>query len=115
MDYLIAPALGYTESEIHRRSADRIVQGCLQNGGIYVKLGQGLAAVNHILPREYIESLSILQVYFYICKTINIKDKKQYNVCNDLWCFQAKHTQVKFIYTRTHKLHTYILFCFIIL
>ncbi|XP_071635405.1 uncharacterized aarF domain-containing protein kinase 5-like [Temnothorax longispinosus] len=61
MDYLIAPVLGYTESEIHRRSADRIVQGCLQNGGIYIKLGQGLAAVNHILPREYVESLSILQ------------------------------------------------------
>lgn len=62
MDYLIAPVIGYTESEIHQRSANRIVQGCLQNGGIYIKLGQGLAAVNHILPKEYIESLSILQV-----------------------------------------------------
>lgn len=61
MDYLIAPLMGYTETEIHRRSADRIVQGCLQNGGIYIKLGQGLAAINHILPKEYIESLSILQ------------------------------------------------------
>lgn len=68
MDYLFAPVIGYTESEIHRRSADRIVQGCLQNGGIYIKLGQGLAAVNHILPREYIESLSILQVHFYYVK-----------------------------------------------
>jgi len=66
MDYLIAPLMGYTETEIHRRSADRIVQGCLQNGGIYIKLGQGLAAINHILPKEYIESLSILQVYFCI-------------------------------------------------
>lgn len=62
MDYLIAPLMGYTETEIHRRSADRIVQGCLQNGGIYVKLGQGLTAINHILPKEYVESLSILQV-----------------------------------------------------
>ncbi|CAL1686188.1 unnamed protein product [Lasius platythorax] len=61
MDYLIAPLMGYTETEIHRRSADRIVQGCLQNGGIYVKLGQGLTAINHILPKEYIESLSVLQ------------------------------------------------------
>ncbi|XP_050459124.1 uncharacterized aarF domain-containing protein kinase 5 [Cataglyphis hispanica] len=61
MDYLIAPLMGYTETEIHRRAANRIVQGCLQNGGIYVKLGQGLAAINHILPKEYIESLSILQ------------------------------------------------------
>lgn len=66
MDYLIAPLMGYTETEIHRRAADRIVQGCLQNGGIYVKLGQGLAAINHILPKEYIESLSILQVHLQI-------------------------------------------------
>lgn len=62
MDYLIAPLIGYTDTEIHRRSADRIVQGCLKNGGIYIKFGQGLAAINHVLPKEYIESLSTLQV-----------------------------------------------------
>ncbi|XP_012228004.2 uncharacterized aarF domain-containing protein kinase 5 isoform X1 [Linepithema humile] len=61
MDYLIAPIMGCTESEIHQRSADRIVQGCLQNGGIYIKLGQGLAAMNNILPKEYTKSLSTLQ------------------------------------------------------
>lgn len=80
MDYLIAPIIGYTESEIHQRSADRIVQGCLQNGGIYIKLGQGLAAVNHILPKEYTESLSILRVHSFIkfYKIIIIKDCKQF-------------------------------------
>ncbi|KAK2584251.1 hypothetical protein KPH14_006662 [Odynerus spinipes] len=61
IDYLVGPLIGYTESEIHQRAADRIVQGCLQNGGIYIKLGQGLAAINHILPKEYITSLTILQ------------------------------------------------------
>ncbi|XP_047345481.1 uncharacterized aarF domain-containing protein kinase 5 isoform X5 [Vespa velutina] len=61
LDYWVAPLMGYTESEIHQRSAHRIVQGCLQNGGIYIKLGQGLAAVNHILPKEYVNSLEILQ------------------------------------------------------
>ncbi|XP_025154045.1 uncharacterized aarF domain-containing protein kinase 5 isoform X2 [Harpegnathos saltator] len=61
MDYLIAPLMGHTYTEIHRRSANRIVQGCLRNGGIYIKLGQGFAAVNHVLPKEYIESLSTLQ------------------------------------------------------
>lgn len=72
MDYLIAPLMGYTETEIHRRSADRIVQGCLKNGGIYIKLGQGLAAINHILPKEYIESLSILQVYAFISHDFSV-------------------------------------------
>ncbi|XP_014483978.1 PREDICTED: uncharacterized aarF domain-containing protein kinase 5 [Dinoponera quadriceps] len=61
MDYLIAPLMGYTTTEIHRRCANRIVQGCLENGGIYIKLGQGFAAVNHVLPKEYVESLSVLQ------------------------------------------------------
>ncbi|XP_026826614.1 uncharacterized aarF domain-containing protein kinase 5 isoform X2 [Ooceraea biroi] len=61
MDYLIGPIIGYTDSEIHQRSADRLVHGCMQNGGIYIKVGQGLAAVNHILPKEYIETLSALQ------------------------------------------------------
>ncbi|XP_020295011.1 uncharacterized aarF domain-containing protein kinase 5 isoform X1 [Pseudomyrmex gracilis] len=61
LDYLIAPVMGYTDSEIHERSADRIVEGCLRNGGIYIKVGQGLAAINHILPKEYTERLSLLQ------------------------------------------------------
>ncbi|KAI4500060.1 hypothetical protein M0802_004930 [Mischocyttarus mexicanus] len=61
IDYWVAPLMGHTESEIHQRAADRIVQGCLKNGGIYIKLGQGLGAVNHILPKEYVNSLEILQ------------------------------------------------------
>lgn len=45
----------------HQRAADRIVVGAIENGGIYVKLGQGLACFNHILPREYTETLPVLQ------------------------------------------------------
>lgn len=44
----------------HQRAADRILHGCLSNGGLYVKMGQGLVSMNHILPREYTETLSIL-------------------------------------------------------
>lgn len=46
---------------VHQRAADRILEGCLQNGGLYVKLGQGLVSLNHILPREYIDTLISLQ------------------------------------------------------
>ncbi|XP_064598910.1 uncharacterized aarF domain-containing protein kinase 5-like isoform X2 [Liolophura sinensis] len=45
----------------HKRAAQRILAGCLANGGLYVKLGQGLNAMNHILPREYIDTLVVLQ------------------------------------------------------
>ncbi len=46
---------------VHQRSASRILQGCLKNGGLYVKLGQGLVSMNHILPKEYTSTLEVLQ------------------------------------------------------
>ncbi|CAG5116393.1 unnamed protein product [Candidula unifasciata] len=45
----------------HQRAADRILVGCLKNGGIYIKLGQGLVSMNHILPVEYTRTLVVLQ------------------------------------------------------
>lgn len=45
----------------HQRSAERILKGCLQNGGLYVKLGQGLVSMNHVLPKEYVDTLKALQ------------------------------------------------------
>ena len=47
-------------SECHARSADRILHGCLRNGGLYIKLGQGLVAMNHILPKQYLQTLEVL-------------------------------------------------------
>lgn len=44
----------------HQRSADRIVAGALRNGGLYIKLGQGLSTFNHILPRQYTDTLKSL-------------------------------------------------------
>lgn len=45
----------------HQRSADRIVAGALRNGGLYIKLGQGLGSFNQVLPRQYIDTLKSLQ------------------------------------------------------
>ncbi|KAL3860525.1 hypothetical protein ACJMK2_010643 [Sinanodonta woodiana] len=45
----------------HKRAAERLLMGCLQNGGLYIKLGQGLVSMNHVLPKEYVETLVILQ------------------------------------------------------
>lgn len=57
-----APNYDVMMSTVHQRCANRILDGCLQNGGIYIKLGQGLVSLSHILPLEYIESLKVLQV-----------------------------------------------------
>ena len=45
----------------HKRAAERILKGCLKNGGLYIKLGQGLVSMNHILPQEYLTTLEVLQ------------------------------------------------------
>lgn len=45
---------------VHRRSAERILHGCLVNGGLYVKLGQGLVNLDHVLPKEYIQTLKVI-------------------------------------------------------
>lgn len=46
---------------VNRRSAERLLDGCLANGGLYIKIGQGIAAINHILPAEYTQTLSRLE------------------------------------------------------
>uniref|UniRef100_A0A182R186 ABC1 atypical kinase-like domain-containing protein n=1 Tax=Anopheles farauti TaxID=69004 RepID=A0A182R186_9DIPT len=47
--------------QIHLRSAKKLLGGCLANGGLYIKIGQGVAAVNHIIPKEYVETLRQLE------------------------------------------------------
>lgn len=38
-----------------------MVEGAIRNGGIYIKLGQGLCSFNHLLPPEYIRTLQVLE------------------------------------------------------
>ncbi|GAB5584338.1 uncharacterized aarF domain-containing protein kinase 5 isoform X1 [Prionailurus iriomotensis] len=54
---------GYLEvmSACHQRAADALVAGAISNGGLYVKLGQGLCSFNHLLPPEYIRTLRVLE------------------------------------------------------
>lgn len=48
-------------SECHQRAANNMVEGAVKNGGIYIKLGQGLCAFNHLLPPEYVRTLQVLE------------------------------------------------------
>ncbi|XP_044100688.1 uncharacterized aarF domain-containing protein kinase 5 isoform X2 [Neovison vison] len=54
---------GYLDvmSACHQRAADALVAGAISNGGLYVKLGQGLCSFNHLLPPEYIRTLRVLE------------------------------------------------------
>lgn len=56
----------------HERAANRIVNAAMRNGGLYIKLGQGLASFNHILPEIYITKLRVLQDRVSHCSSIPI-------------------------------------------
>ncbi|KDO32818.1 atypical/ABC1/ABC1-B protein kinase [Saprolegnia parasitica CBS 223.65] len=43
------------------RTAQRLLHLCLQNGGVFTKMGQQIASMNHGLPAEYTSTLSQLQ------------------------------------------------------
>ena len=45
----------------HQRSAELLLDLCERHGALYVKAGQGFAAMNHLLPRQYCETLVKLQ------------------------------------------------------
>lgn len=44
-------------SDLHRRTAERLLDLCGRNGGAYVKLGQHLSQLDFVLPNEFIEVL----------------------------------------------------------
>lgn len=47
-------------SACHKRSADRILDLCRANGGVFIKVGQHIASLQYLLPIEYTSTLSIL-------------------------------------------------------
>ena len=49
-----------TISQVHTRSAQRLLAACLENGGLYIKFGQGMCT-HGILPPEYSQVLVVLQ------------------------------------------------------
>ncbi|XP_055076611.2 uncharacterized aarF domain-containing protein kinase 5 isoform X1 [Misgurnus anguillicaudatus] len=56
-----SPDYSEVMSACHQRAANSMVEGAVQNGGLYIKLGQGLCAFNHLLPPEYISTLRVLE------------------------------------------------------
>jgi hypothetical protein len=46
------------KSKLHRKEAQRLLELCHTNGGVYIKIGQHLANLDYLIPPEYIEVLS---------------------------------------------------------
>ena len=47
-------------SAVHLRCAQRLLQLCQSNRGVYIKIGQHLANLDYLVPTEYITTLSAL-------------------------------------------------------
>ncbi|XP_049276326.1 aarF domain-containing protein kinase 1 isoform X2 [Rhipicephalus sanguineus] len=47
-------------SEVHQRSAERLLQLCCINGGVFIKVGQHVGALDYLLPKEYVRTLRVL-------------------------------------------------------
>lgn len=53
-------SIGSVKSDIHTKAANRILELCRRNGGVYIKIGQHLANLDYLLPKEYTVVLSSL-------------------------------------------------------
>ncbi|KAF7831151.1 putative aarF domain-containing protein kinase 1 isoform X1 [Senna tora] len=69
-------------SEIHLRSAKRLVKLCEKNKGFYVKAGQFVSAQS-MLPKEYLSTLSALQDQVAPCPFKVIQEVLLYNLGPD--------------------------------
>ena len=94
-------------SDCHYRSANRLLKLCRDNGGVFIKVGQHIGALDYLLPEEYVSTMQVLhnrapemdvkQVYaviredlkqevinlFIVCiqqSSVRIKLRKQVNV-----------------------------------
>lgn len=44
----------------HLRGAERILDLCRLNGGVFIKVGQHVASLQYLIPEEYVSVLSVL-------------------------------------------------------
>ncbi|KAK9846458.1 hypothetical protein WJX81_004311 [Elliptochloris bilobata] len=54
---LSGAALETQRTACHARGAERLQRLCFANGGVYVKLGQHIAQLDHLMPKEYVEQM----------------------------------------------------------
>ena len=47
-------------SDCHYRSANRLLKLCRDNGGVFIKVGQHIGALDYLLPEEYVSTMQVL-------------------------------------------------------
>lgn len=49
-----------TKSMCHQLGAEKLLKLCCTNKGVYIKVGQHIAALDYLLPKEYVNTMKIL-------------------------------------------------------
>ena len=47
------------KSQCHLRAAGHLLTLCCQNGGVFVKVGQHIGALDYLLPEEYVNTMKV--------------------------------------------------------
>ncbi|XP_066256662.1 aarF domain-containing kinase 1 [Euwallacea similis] len=59
------------KSICHKRSAEKLLDLCCANRGVYIKVGQHIAALDYLLPQEYVQTMKVLHSQ---APSTNVKD-----------------------------------------
>lgn len=47
-------------SKVHKEAAERLLELCRANKGVFIKVGQHIGALDYLLPKEYVETMRVL-------------------------------------------------------
>jgi len=60
VEYLSDQNYEEAKSECHLRAANHLLKLCCDNGGVFVKVGQHMGALDYLLPEEYVNTMKVL-------------------------------------------------------
>lgn len=55
-----SPEYKSLKSFCHQQAAEKLLELCCINKGVYIKVGQHIAALDYLLPKEYVQTMKIL-------------------------------------------------------
>lgn len=47
-------------NKVHKICAEKLLELCKQNKGVYIKVGQHIGALDYLLPMEYVNTMKVL-------------------------------------------------------
>ena len=45
---------------MHKKAAEKLLELCCINRGVYIKVGQHIGALDYLVPPEYVETMKVL-------------------------------------------------------